>query len=186
MTMPTLRTASRNGRIWLQARWQALPARERVLASVTLGALLAATLWWILLGPALVTWRTAPAQRQALDLQLQRMQQLQAQASAIRQVTGATTPPLPPVTRDAAQRALDAAVRQHFGDAARLAADPQGATLTLTGVSGQALAQWLAQARIEARTLPTQARLERQAGGTWSGQMTLAWPVAVGASSGAR
>jgi general secretion pathway protein M len=186
MTITPLRMASRAGRDWLQARWRALTPRDRVLAVAALVVLLAAALWGLMLRPALSTWRTAPAQRQALDLQLQRMQQLQSQANAMRDTRGATAQPLPPVTRDDSQRALEAAVRQHFGEAARLTTGPQGATLRLNGVSGQALAQWLAQARIEARTLPTEARLERQTGGTWSGQMTLSWPVAARVASGAR
>lgn len=186
MSLSALRANSHTGRAWLQARWQALTPRDRLLTVTALVVLLVATLWGVVLRPALSTWRTAAAQRQSLDLQLQRMQQLQAQASAIRRVTSAATQTLPPVNQDTARRALEAAVRQHFGDAARLATDPQGATLSLNGVSGLALAHWLAQARIEARTLPTGARLERQASGTWSGQMTLAWPAAAGAASGAR
>ncbi len=176
------RPASHAGRVWLRTRWQALPPRDRLLVAVMLGVLLAAALWWIALRPALTTLRTAPAQRQALELQLQRMRQLQAQAAAMR----AATQPLPSLGRDEAQRALEAAVRQQFGDAARLVTDSQGATLTLNSVSGQALAQWLAQARIEARTLPTEARLERNASSTWSGQMTLSLPASAGALSGAR
>lgn len=182
MRTTALRPAARTGLAWLQARWQALPPRDRVLAGVALGVLFAAALWWITLRPALITWRTAPAQRQALDLQLQRMQQLQAQAAAIR----ATAQPLPPLGRDEAQRALEAAVRQHFGESARLTLGPQAATLALNGVSGQALAQWLVQARLEARTSPTEARLERQASGVWSGQMTLSLPAAAGSPPGAR
>lgn len=178
MKASDLRPASRAGLAWLRARWQRLPSRDRLLAVIGVGVLSAAALWWIALGPALETLRTAPAQRQALDLQLQRMRQLQAQAAAMR----AATQSLPPLSRDESQRALEAAVRQHFGDSARLAADPQGATLTLNGVPGQALAQWLAQARIEARTFPNQARLQRQGGGTWTGQMTLVLPPAAGAA----
>lgn len=166
-----------NPAAWLKTRWQALPPRQRLLAAAAVGVLGAALVWWIALQPALATLRSAPAQRQALDLQLQRMRQLEAQAAAMR---GATQP-LPPLARDEAQRALEAAARQHFGDSARLAFGPQGTSLTLDGVSGLALAQWLAQVRIEARTLPTEARLDRQAGGTWRGQMTLSLPAAPGA-----
>ncbi|MEY4653513.1 MAG: putative ral secretion pathway protein component of type secretion system [Pseudomonadota bacterium] len=167
-----LRPASRAGLTRLRAWWQGLPSRERLGVTATLVVLLVAVLWWVALRPAWTTLRTAPAQRQALDLQLQRMQQLQAQVTAMR----AATQPLPPLGREEAQRALETEIRQHFGEAARLVAGPQGVTLTLNGVSGQALAQWLAQARIEARTLPTEAHLERQASGTWKGQMTLALP----------
>ena len=73
--------------------------------------------------------------------------------------------------------ALETTLRQHLGETARLTLSAEGATLTLSGVSGQALAQWLTQARIEARTLPTEARLNRQANGLWEGQMTLLLPA---------
>ncbi len=146
-----------------------------MLAAVASGLLLAALIWWIALRPALTTLREAPAQRQALDTQLQRMRQLEAQALAMRSAQQA----LPPLGREEAQRALEATVRQHFGEAGRLVVSAEGATLTLTGVSGQALAQWLSQSRIEARMLPTEARLNRQANGLWQGQMTLTLPAAV-------
>ena len=105
--------------------------------------------------------------------QLVAMQQQRAQALAMREAVQA----LPPLGREEAQRALEATVRQHLGEAARLTVSAEGATLTLSGVSGQALSQWLRQARIEARTLPTEARLDRQANGLWQGQMTLAIPT---------
>lgn len=172
MKPAALRPASRARMARLGGQWQSLPPRERLLAGVALAVLALALLWWVALRPALATLRDAPAQRQTLDLQLQRMRQLQAQVTAMR----SATQPLPPLTRDDAQRALEAAVRQQFADAARLAMTPEGATLTLGGVTGQALAQWLAQARIEARTLPIEARLERQASGTWKGEMKLTLP----------
>lgn len=148
-----------------------------MLAAVASGLLLAALSWWIALRPALTTLREAPAQRQALDTQLQRMRQLEAQALAMRSAQQA----LPPLGREEAQRALEALARQHFGEAGRLVVSAEGASLMLTGVSGQALAQWLSQARIEARTLPTEARLNRQANGLWQGQMALTLPAAVAA-----
>ncbi len=162
----------------VRTQWQGLPPRQRLLLAGAMGILLATLLGWRVLAPALATLRTAPAQHQALDTQLAVMRQLQAQALAMREATQA----LPPLGREEAQRALEATVRQHLGEAARLSLSPERATLTLSGVSGQALAQWLTQARIEARTLPTEARLDRQANGLWQGQMTLAIP----ASSAAR
>ncbi len=164
----------RAGGMPLKARWKALPRRERMLAAVVASLMSAAALWWLALGPALATLRTAPAQRQALDQQMQRMRQLEAQAQAIR----ATQQSLPPLGRDEAQRALEATVKQHFGEAARLSLSGEGATLTLAGVSGDALARWLAQARLEARTLPVEARLNRQGSGLWEGRLALALPPA--------
>ncbi len=157
----------------VRAQWQGLPLRQRWMWAGTLGILLATLLVWKVLAPAWVTLRTAPAQHQVLDAQLVAMQQQRAQALAMREAVQA----LPPLGREEAQRALEATVRQHLGEAARLTVSAEGATLTLSGVSGQALSQWLRQARIEARTLPTEARLDRQANGLWQGQMTLAIPT---------
>jgi general secretion pathway protein M len=50
------------------------------------------------------------------------------------------------------------------------------ATLTLTGVAPDALAQWLTQARVNARTLPNEAHLHRNAAGLWEGTLVLALP----------
>ncbi len=158
----------------LRTEWQALPLRRRRVVAAALTLLAAAVLWWVALAPALTTLRTAPTQRLALDAQLQRMRQLEAQARAIR----ASAQALPPLGRDEAQQALETTVRQQFGEAGRLTAQADGMTLVLTGVSGQALAQWLAQARIEARTLPREARLNRQASGLWEGRLTLMLPPA--------
>ncbi len=154
--------------------WRALPRRQRLLAGTALVLLAAFALWWTAVAPALATLRAAPAQRQVQDQQLQRMRQLQAQALAMRSATQA----LPPLGRDEAQRALEATVQQHFAQAARLTFSADGATLTLSGVSAEALARWLAQARIEARTRPDQARLNRLASGLWEGQLALVLPPA--------
>jgi general secretion pathway protein M len=157
----------------VRAQWQGLPLRQRWMLAGSLGILLATLLVWRVLAPALTTLRTASAQHQVLDAQLLAMRQQRAQALAMREAVQA----LPPLGREEAQRALEATVRQHLGEAARLTVSTEGATLTLSGASGQALAQWLTRARIEARTLPTEARLDRQANGLWQGQMTLAIPT---------
>ena len=161
----------------LRTQWQGLPPRQRLLFVGAMGVLVAVLLWWLALGPALATLRTAPAQHQVLDAQLAVMRQLQAQALAMREAMQA----LPPLSREEAQGVLEATVRQNLGETARLTLSAEGATLTLSGVSGQALAQWLTQARIEARTLPTEAHLNRQANGLWEGRMTLLLPATVGA-----
>lgn len=161
----------------LRAQWQGLPPRQRWLLEGAMGVLLAVLLWWVALAPALATLRTAPAQHQALETQLGVMRQMQAQALAMREAMQA----LPPLSREEAQRALEATLRQHLGETARLTFSAESATLTLSGVSGQALAQWLTQARIEARTLPTEAHLNRQANGLWEGRMTLLLPASASA-----
>lgn len=137
----------------LKARWQALAPREQnfVLAAGAVVAL--ALLWWVLLSPALATLRSAPARHAALDAQLQRMQALQAEAqqlqAAPRAMSGDTV------------GALRTAMAQRLGNAAQLNVAGDRATVTLKGAPADALAQWLAQARSNARATPVEARLAR-------------------------
>lgn len=152
----------------LRQHWNALAPRQKALAGVTVGVLVFAALWWLALAPALATLREAPAQQQALDAQLQRMQTLQAQAQALQA--------LPRIGRDEAQRALEATVREQLGPGARLAPSGEDLALNLSRVPGDALARWLTQARMEAGALPTEARLNRDASGLWAGSLVLALP----------
>lgn len=151
-----------------QRTWQALPRRQRLLAVVAGGLVAGAVAWWVLLGPAMATLRNAPAQHQALDTQLAQMRALQAQAQAMQS--------LPRMGRDEAQRALEASVTEALGSGGRLVVAADSATLTLTNVRGDALAQWLAQARANARAVPADARLTRNASGLWDGTLVLTLP----------
>ncbi|MDR0274252.1 MAG: type II secretion system protein M [Burkholderiaceae bacterium] len=157
----------------IAAAWVGLGARERrlvLLAAVVVGA---ALLWWIALAPALRTLRQAESERATLDAQLQQMQQLKAQAEALRA--------LPRLSGDEALKALQASVRQRLGRAGQLAVLGSRATLTLTDAPAFDLAAWLQDARVNARTVPTEARLTRgSAPGQprWSGTLTLALPDA--------
>jgi general secretion pathway protein M len=152
----------------LHRQWRALPVRERRLLALAGFVVLVALAWWIALAPALSTLRASAAQRQVLEGQLQKMQALQAQARAMQSQ--------PRVAREEAQRALEAAVSSQLGATARLAIAGDNATLTANGMRADALAQWLAQARINARTVPVEAHLQRNAGGTWDGTLVLALP----------
>jgi general secretion pathway protein M len=49
-------------------------------------------------------------------------------------------------------------------------------TITLNGTAPDALGQWLTQARTNARVLPAEARLTRDAAGLWNGSLVLALP----------
>jgi general secretion pathway protein M len=48
--------------------------------------------------------------------------------------------------------------------------------VTLTGTGADALAQWLTQARVNARALPGEAHLSRNAAGMWEGTLVLTLP----------
>jgi len=155
-------------RTQLAKRWQAQPRRQQLLVALALGLVVGALAWKIALAPALTLWREAPQRQQVLDAQMARMQALEAQARMLQQ--------LPRAGRDDVRRALEASVQQQLGSTARLQMAGDGATLTLTGARGEALAQWLAQARIDARVRPSAAELTRNPAGSWDGSLTLALP----------
>lgn len=152
----------------LRARWNALAPREKMLAAAA-AALVAATLIWLLaIGPALGTLRTAEEQRRTLDAQLQRMRTLQSQAQALQAQ--------PKQNAEQAARLLEQSVTQRLGTSARTAVAGDRVTITLSGTPPDALAQWLAQARANARALPSEARLHRNPAGLWEGSLVLTLP----------
>ncbi|MFM9901014.1 MAG: type II secretion system protein GspM [Polaromonas sp.] len=138
-----------------RARWAALAPREQTLVSGAAAVVLLAVLWWVAMAPALKTLQNAEAQRRTLDAQLQTMQSLQVQAQALQSQPG--------VNHSDALRALESSVKQGLGATAQLNVVGDRATVTLRGTSADALAQWLAQARVNARALPSEARLTRTA-----------------------
>jgi general secretion pathway protein M len=152
----------------LQSRWRNVSPREQRLALLALGVVLLALLWWVALAPALKVLRTAPQQHLALDAQNQQMQRLQAQALALRAQ--------PLITVGEARSALEASLKP-LGDSAQMVVQVERVTVTLKAVSPDALAQWLATARQNARTVPTEARLTRNTAGAWDGSVVLQLPT---------
>jgi len=148
----------------LQARWDNISRREQQLLLAALALVLGALLWWVALAPALATLRTAERQHKLLDAELQQMQQLQAQAKTLQAQA--------PMSFNEARRLLEASVKP-LGSAARLSVVGERVTLNLQGTTPDALAQWLAQARQNARAVPSEARLLRNAAGTWDGMLVL-------------
>ncbi|ODS66282.1 MAG: general secretion pathway protein GspM [Acidovorax sp. SCN 65-108] len=139
----------------LRARWQALAPREQTLVLAAGGLVAFALLWWLAMAPALSTLRTAPARHAELDSQLQRMQGLRAEAQQLQSA--------PRNTRGDSVGALRTALTQRLGNTAQLNVVGDRATVTLKGAPADALAQWLAQARSNARAAPVEARLTRSA-----------------------
>jgi general secretion pathway protein M len=152
----------------LRAKWQGLAPREKLLVAAAAGLVAVALLWWLALAPALATLRAAESQHATLDAQLRQMQRLEAQARAMLAQ--------PRQNHDEAMRQLEQSIRQQLGVTARYSIAGERVTVTLTGASAQALAQWLSQVRINARALPGEARLQRNAGGTWDGTLALTLP----------
>ena len=152
----------------LRGRWEQLAPREKALVAGAAGLVAAALLWWVAIAPALSTLRSADEQHRVLDAQLQRVLGLQAQAQAMQSQ--------PRQNYDEAVRLLETSVRQRLGTTARITLSGERVTLTLAGASADALAQWLTQARVNARALPSEARLNRNAAGLWDGTVVLTLP----------
>ena len=153
----------------LQARWAALAPRERTLVAAAGGLVALALLWWVALGPAIATVRAAGAQHRALDAQLAQMQRLQAQAKAMQSA--------PRQSPEEAMRQLEAAIRQQLGTSARYVIAADRVTVTLANTPAAALAQWLSQVRTNARAIPGEAKLTRNAAGGWDGSVVLSLPA---------
>lgn len=147
-----------------QARWRATSPREQRLLLVAFALVLGALLWWVALAPALATLKGAETRQRVLDAQWQQMQRLQAQAQALQ-----AQPPLAP----AVARGLLEASLKTLGDTAQLSVTGERVTVTLKATSADALAQWLAQVRLNVRTAPSEARLVRNAAGSWDGALVL-------------
>jgi len=153
----------------LRTRWAAMAPRERALSATAAVVVGFALLWWVGVAPALQTLRGAGTQHAALDAQLQRMRGLQAQAQALQAQ--------PRQGHDDALRALEQTIRQRLGIAARYSIAGERVNVTLAAVPPDTLAQWLTQARVNARALPAEARLVRNAAGQWDGTLVMTLPA---------
>ena len=148
----------------LRARWRALAPRERRLLSVA-GTLLGLLLLWLLaVQPAWRTLREAPIEIDRLEAQLQRMQR---QAAEVRELRA--TPPVPAAQSVEALRAAT----QRLGERAKLSLAGDRATVTLSGIEGEKLRDWLAEVRAGARARPVEVQLTR-AGQGFNGNVVLA------------
>ncbi|MEY4979214.1 MAG: hypothetical protein RLZZ352_1484 [Pseudomonadota bacterium] len=154
----------------VQATLARLSARERQALTLAAWVVGLGLLWWLALAPALQTLRQAPERHARLDAQLSQMRSMAATAELLR----AQNPQ--PLRRDAALRALEQATAE-LKNTAQLSVLGDRATLTLRNTEAQALAQWLAQVRLNARLVPLEAQLSRTSdAATWSGSLVLAGP----------
>ncbi len=163
-----------NARALLRQRWDALAPRERTAVAAAVTLVVLALVWWVLLGPAVQTLRAAEGQHQQIDAQLQTVRRMQAEALALQSQ--------PRMGYDDALRALETSVKQRLGASGQLSVVGERATVTLKAAPADALARWLTQARVNARALPSEARLTRSAGvaatapATWDGTLVLTLP----------
>lgn len=152
----------------LRARWSALAPREKVMVAATSALVALALVWLVAVQPALTVLRSADRQHRELDAQLQQMLGMQQQARALQSQ--------PKIGHDEAQRLLELSLRQRIGTSARLVVTGDRATITLAGTPADALGRWLTQARVDARALPNEAHLSRNASGLWDGTIVLSLP----------
>jgi len=143
-------------RAQVDERWRAMGERERLglsLAGAVLGFWL---VWSVAISPALLTLNQAPAQIEAMDMQLQTMQRLAFETKELRGIA--------PVPTAQAVEALKSATAR-LGDKARISTQGDRSTLTLSGVTGEQLRAWLSEARSGARARPVESQLTRGAKG---------------------
>ena len=147
----------------VQTRWAQLGPREQRLVRAALALLALALVWFVALRPALATLRSAQSQGPQLRAQLQDMLQLQAQAQVLQAQPAAQT--------QDSKSLLEAALPT-LGTTARMSLTGDRATITLDGSSADDLAQWLTQARLNARARPLELHLTQSAG-LWKGSIVL-------------
>lgn len=153
----------------LRQRWAGLAPREQALVGGAALLVALALVWWIALAPAIRTLRSADEQHRAVDAQLQQMRRLQSQAKAMQSQ--------PRQGHDEAMKQLEAAIRQNLGTSARYTISGDRVTVTLTNTPAQGLAQWLSEVRTNARAIPGEARLTRNASGGWDGTLVVTLPA---------
>ena len=143
--------------------WLARTTRERRAVIVVLAVLGALLVWSLFVQPAWRSASAAPAVLDQLDAELQQMQRVAGESRTLRGVA--------PVSQTQAGAALKAA-SERLGDKAKLNLQGDRATLTLTGISPEALRAWLNEARSGARARPVEATLQRGASG-FTGSLTV-------------
>ena len=145
------------------AWWLARTPRERqavATVAIVLGLFVG---WSLLVQPALRIVRAAPAQLDVLEAQYQQMHRVAAESVALR---GAAR-----VSPAQAALALKSAT-DRLGDKGKITQQGDRATLTLNGVSPEALRAWLNEARSAARARPVEAQLVRATAG-YSGSLVV-------------
>ena len=157
--------------------FQALPDKDRQRLLVLASVFLSLMLWTWNLAPALKTLREVPLQLTQLDAQTQQLKAMQAQAQTLQKS--------PRIKSNEAASLLQNAASEVLGNGARLNIEGTRATLTLSGVSADSLAQFVALARTQSQTMPIEAHLQKfSASGSaskdskelWRGALILSLP----------
>jgi general secretion pathway protein M len=154
----------------LAQRWAAFAPRERALLTAAAVLIVSALLWWVGIAPALSTLRSAQAAAPALDAQLQVMRTQAQEAASLKAQRS--------LSYDESLRALEGSMKA-LGATASLTVSDSRANVSLRGTSGDALAQWLAQVRSNARLVPAELRVKKAANPTPAAPTPTAWDGSV-------
>ena len=156
---------------------QALPKKDRQRLGGLAAVFMALMLWTWNLAPALKTLREVPLQLTQLDAQTQQLKAMQAQAQTLQKS--------PRIKPNEAASLFQKAASEVLGNGARLNIEGTRATLTLSGVSADSLAQFVALARTQSQAMPIEAHLQKfSASGSankdskelWRGTLILSLP----------
>ena len=160
----------------LLARWQAFSPRDQRVLSALAGVIGLLVFISLAVTPALHTLRDSDHRRGQIAQQQAQMLALQAQAQALQTRTV--------LSRDEALRQLQSITPNKY---MQLQAQGTRVSVQLKAMPAADLALWLAQARQQAQTLPTEAHLTRNAGSTtattttaavvWDGNLVLSLPT---------
>ena len=134
------------------ARWRGMASRERATVALGLAVLFAFVIWLVFIAPAWRVASEAPAKLDRLESQLQQMQRLSTEARGLRNAPGVTLAQAVEPVKVATAR---------LGSNASISFQGDRATLTLNGVSGDALRDWLIETRSAARARPVEVTLIR-------------------------
>jgi general secretion pathway protein M len=135
-----------------KALWKTMAPRERWALGTGFAVLGVYLVWSTLIGPAWRTVHEAPVTLDRLEIDLQHMQRLAAEAKTLRDS--------PTVPSTQAIEPLKTAT-ERLGDKASIAFHGDRATLTLKGVYADALRDWLGEARSAARARAIDVQLAR-------------------------
>lgn len=155
----------------LHGRWATLANREKTWVLLALVTVMGTLIWLLLLAPAVATLRSAEMQARTLDAQLGRMRAMQLEV--------ATFQKQPVQKYDEALRALTSATNVALGASAKLSVTGDRASITLQDGSADALAQWLTEARVNAKSVPIEVRLTRSllpGAARWNGVVVMSLP----------
>lgn len=164
----------------LLKRWNTLAPRERYGVTAAVAVIAVALLWWVGISPALAKLRAAREAAPQVQAQLQLMRALASEAASLKAQRS--------LSYEESLRALESSVKT-LGAGASLSVSNERASVSLRAVSGDALAQWLAQVRANARLVPTELKLQKAVATVnsnssatktvataWDGQLVLSLP----------